>query len=74
MPDHLRNGERVDVTLAIITSDHTEYTAQILLRIERGAIKPKYTKRKTGLFEAPADHKIESVVSDRVTPIADRAR
>jgi hypothetical protein len=63
--------ERVEATLAIIASDHTEYSEKISFGAERGAVKPKFAKRESSLYEAPVGCRIESVVGDRIAPIAE---
>ena len=55
MPAHLRHGQWLGVTLAIIGSDHTEYTRKLRLWTERLASQPKPTKnRGSGLNTEPA--------------------
>jgi hypothetical protein len=41
---------------------------------ERREVRPNSTKRKVSRFEAPADHNIESVLSDRITQITGPGR
>jgi hypothetical protein len=71
LPGDLRHGERLEATFAIITSEHTEYTEKIFFVVERRAVKPKFAKRESSLYEAPAGCRIESVVGDRIAPISE---
>jgi hypothetical protein len=68
MPKGLRHGEQVDATLAITASDHSEYTAAIVLRVERCEVRSKDIRRRSTLYGASGPG-IESVVGDRITPI-----
>jgi len=55
MPAHLQHGQWLGVTLAIIGSDHTEYTQELHLWTERLASKSKLLKNKgSGLYAEPA--------------------
>jgi hypothetical protein len=49
MPDHLQHGQWLDVTLAIIGTDHREYSQQIQLWTERLESRPKPVTRRSGL-------------------------
>ena len=49
MPPELRHGQWLDATLAIIGSDHSEYTQDIRLWTERLAPKPKSAQPRRGL-------------------------
>ena len=53
MPAELRHGQLVDVTLAIIGSDHTEYTQNIRLWTERRETRPKSTEKTIKPFDEP---------------------
>ncbi|SRR5712692_2784510 len=53
MPAELRHGQWLDVTLAIIGSDHTEYTQNICLWTERLETRPKAMVRRSNLFGEP---------------------
>src|SRR2546425_10838414 len=55
MPAELRHGQFIDVTLAIIGSDHTEYTQSICLWTERLETRPKAMERRSNLFGEPLD-------------------
>ncbi len=50
MPAELRHGQWLDVTLAIVGSDHTEYTQDIRLWTERLEARPKAMERRSNLF------------------------
>ena len=71
LPVGLGHGERIEATLAIIASDHTEYTAKISFLVERRAVKPKFMKRESSLYDAPEGCRIESVVGDSVASISE---
>ncbi len=71
LPGDLRDRECIEATLAIIASDHTEYTAKISFLVERRAVKPKFMKRESSLYDAPAGCRIESVVGDGIAPISE---
>jgi hypothetical protein len=51
MPTHLQHGQWQDVTLAIIGSDHSEYTQKFTLWTERLQSRPKPITRRNTLFE-----------------------
>jgi len=53
MPAELRHGQWLDVTLAIVGSDHTEYTQDIRLWTERLETRPKAMERRSNLFGEP---------------------
>jgi hypothetical protein len=71
LPADLRDRERVEATLAIIASDHTEFTQKIYFIAERRAAKPKFAKRESSLYPTPAACRIESVAGDRTAPISE---
>lgn len=54
MPDTLRDTQGLDATLAILPSNHAEYTATIRLWTERLAVKPRCsTSGTSNLLEGP---------------------
>jgi hypothetical protein len=55
MPTHLRHGQWLDASLAIIGSDHTEYTQRLHLWTERltGKSRPRENKG-SGIYATPA--------------------
>ena len=53
MPNEARHGQWVEPTLSFISSKHVEYTATILMRIDRMEAKPK-PARKSSLYDDPA--------------------
>ena len=51
MPPELMHGQPIDLTLAIVASDHSEYLAQIHVWTERLEQPPQRANRRSGLFE-----------------------
>jgi hypothetical protein len=54
MPAELRRGQWLDLSFAIIGSDHTEYATTIQLWTERLEARPKTVTPRTSLFEQEA--------------------
>jgi hypothetical protein len=50
MPQALLNGDRVNATLSITTSDHVEHCREVDLRVERRRSIPNPSSPKTGLY------------------------
>ncbi len=55
MPTHLQHGQWQEVTLAIIGSDHREYTQKITLWTERMEHRAKPIKRRSTLRDGPSE-------------------
>ena len=55
LPAHVQNGQLLGATLAIVGSDHREYTQQIQLGVERLASRPKPAIRRSTLRDDPGE-------------------
>jgi hypothetical protein len=69
MPKRLRHGQWIDVTLAIITSDHIEHAEIFPLWIDRLEERPARAPREYDLFGEPVGHHIGTM-----TPAPTEAR
>jgi len=52
MPQDLLNGNLINATLIITTSDHIEHCGQVGLRVERRKLTPKLPSPKAGLYSS----------------------
>lgn len=69
MPQDLLNGNLINATLIITTSDHIEHCGQVDLRVERRKITPMLPSPKAGLYGSSGIDRpvrLESFVKDRV--------
>ena len=63
MPNEARHGQWVEPTLCFISSKHVEYTASVLMRIDRMEAKPKPAGNQVFMT-------IRLAISVRLTPVA----
>jgi hypothetical protein len=63
MPESLFHGQWLVATLAILASDHAEYTSAIRLWTERLEINPKRATRKYDLHGEPVGYNVGSPVA-----------
>ena len=62
MPHDLRHGQWLEPTLALIASNHREYTAQIQLWTERLEVDQKMATRTPNLYQGPVGLEVGSPV------------
>jgi hypothetical protein len=60
MPHDLRHGQWLEPTLALIASDHREYTGQIRLWTDRLDVDQERATRISGLYQDRIGHKVGS--------------
>lgn len=60
MPAGLMRGQLLDLTLAIIGSDHAEYTKALRLWTERLETRPKFARKGSTLFEGARPRQVEN--------------